>query len=181
MIHRLGSRKVLFFSLNMTITMFLVVMFYVNPFIDGQNGMGVIALQLSFYKETGMGIVNTWGSLGVEHFNQGIFADYVYALSYSVFFASLLSRLILRKGLSEKALYTWVIYAAFAAGLMDWIENTIEIFFLKSPQDFSASLFFIHSVISTIKWSALPIVMLYIVVLTRKNDVNKEVEPIKNP
>lgn len=165
MLHLLGNRKLLITSMIMTSIMFCIVMFFANPLIDGKNGMGLLALQLAFEKTSGMAIVNSWGPLGIERFNRWIFTDYIYALSYTAFFVSLLSWLMLKNGITDKSRHALVLYAPLVAGSMDWIENTMEIFFLKSPEDFSNALFFVHSLVSTIKWSALPIVIVYIVAL----------------
>jgi hypothetical protein len=145
--------------------MFAIVMFYANPLIDGGNGSGLLKLQLAFDKEAGIAIINSWGTSGVDHFNQWIFTDYIYALSYAVFFASLLSILIMKKGKEKLLVYRFVVYLACVAGLLDWVENTMELFFVNNSSGFSSALFFLHSIIATVKWAALPIAVAYIVVL----------------
>ena len=172
MLNILSKKSVIIISTVMTLIMFTVVMFIVNPSIDGKNGMDVIALQLSFDKEVGIKIINSWTQSGIKNFNQFIFTDYIYALCYSIFFASLLSMLILRAKQENNFKYTWIIYLSFFAGLCDWIENTFELVFIKDMLEFSNSLFFIHSVISTLKWLALPIIVIYIVILVRQADSN---------
>lgn len=170
MIEIISKKPVLKGSLILMSIMFTIVMFFVNPQIDGNDGLGVIKLQLSFSKEVGIGIIHGWGESGIAHFKQWIFTDYIYAFSYSVFFASLLSMLILKKGKSKLLGYSWVVYLALIAGILDWIENTIELFFLNDPTAFSGTLFFLHSVIATLKWAAVPIAVVYIIVLlTQKN------------
>lgn len=184
--YHLNNKIVLIGSMVMTLIMLIIVVVFASPLIDQHNGFSVIALQLSFEKQAGLNIINSWGASGIEHFKQWIFADYIYALSYSIFFASLLSFLILKKGVSNKFNYTWVMYVALFAGLMDWVENTLEIFFINSPQHFPDSLFFMHSVIAVLKWLAVAIVVTYIVVLLMKtshvkDSANTVGEPIKNP
>jgi hypothetical protein len=170
MLHALNSKTVLIGSLILMSIMFVIVMFFVNPSIDGSNGISVIKLQLSFDKEAGIEIINSWGQSGIEQFKQWIFTDYIYAFAYSVFFASLLSFLILKKGKEIFLVYKSVVYIAFLAGIFDWVENTIELFFVNNPSDLSNTVFFLHSIVSIMKWAAIPIAVAYIVVLlTKKN------------
>jgi hypothetical protein len=170
MLHALNSKTALIGSLIFMSIMFVIVMFFVNPSIDGGNGTGVIKLQLSFDKEAGIEIINSWGKSGIEQFKQWIFTDYIYAFSYSVFFASLLSFLILKKGKETSRVYKGGVYLAFVAGLFDWVENTIELFFVNNPSDLSSTIFFFHSIVAIMKWAAIPIAAAYIAVLLTKNN-----------
>jgi len=143
-----------------TAFMAFVVMGIVNPMIDGKDGLSVIALQLSFDKAAAKEIVSTWD---IEAFRQWIFTDYIYALSYVVFFTSLLLWLGKEKHVNVKR---FVAIALFA-GLFDWVENSLELWFLQDMDHFSSTLFFIHSVLSTLKWLALPVVLWKIVQLLK--------------
>lgn len=170
MLHRLSRKAVLIGSLLFVSMMFTIVMFVVNPMIDGENGFGVIALQLSFHKEAGVEIIQNWGTSGISNFKKWIFTDYLYALSYALFLASLLSWLIVKKGKEKNPSYTRVVYLPFCAGLLDGIENTMELFFINNPADFSSLVFFLHSIIASLKWGAVPVAFFYIVLLLSKND-----------
>jgi len=172
MLNILSKKSVIIISTVMPLIMFTVVMFIVNPSIDGKNGMSVIALQLAFDKEIGIEIINNWTQLGIENFNQFIFTDYIYALSYAIFFASILSVLILKKSKQNIVKYKLIIYLPFIAGLFDWIENTLELLFIKNPIEFSKTLFFIHSIIASLKWIALPIIITFIIKLILKDNAN---------
>ncbi len=180
MLKILGKREVITIATVITLIMFIVVMFIVNPSIDGENGVGVIALQLAFDKENGIEIINRWALSGIKNFNQFIFTDYIYALSYSVFFASILSALILKKSNQNLSKQKWIIYLPFIAGLFDWIENTLELFFINNPIEFSNTLFFIHSIIASLKWIALPIILAFIIKLSLQDNanINKSLECI---
>lgn len=168
----LNKKILIIISGIITLVMFCVVMFIVNPLIDAKDGVGVLALQLSFNKEVGVEIINSWGQSGIENFKQLIFTDYIYALGYSIFFASILSTLILKKGKENLLTFRMIIYLPFLAGLFDWIENSIELLFINNPIEFSNTLFFIHSIIASLKWAVLPIVMGYIIVLLLQKNVN---------
>jgi len=168
LLYLFGKKNVVLGSLILMLIMFSIIMFFVNPYIDGINGIGVIKLQLAFNKDIGIEIIESWGESGIVHFNRWIFVDYIYAVSYSAFFASLLSLLILQKEKDKSLKYTWVVVLAFVACAFDWIENTMELFFLNNPSGFPDSLFFLHSVIATLKWAAVPIAVAYVLVLLTK-------------
>ncbi|GLS90196.1 hypothetical protein GCM10007916_12630 [Psychromonas marina] len=173
MLHLLGKKNVLLTSFILMLIMFSIVMFFINPQIDGINGMGVIKLQLSFDKDIGIEIIESWGESGIAHFKRWIFVDYIYAASYSAFFASLLSLLIVQKGKTKSLKYTWVVVLAFAACVFDWVENTMELLFLYNPSAFPDSLFFLHSVIAALKWAAVPIAVVYVIALmTKKSKIH---------
>jgi len=166
MLNILSKKSVLMISTIVTLIMFIVVMFIVNPSIDGKNGMGVLALQLAFDKEVGIKIISDWTQSGIENFNKFIFTDYIYALGYSIFFSSILSAFILKKSKQNIAKYKFIIYLPFIAGLFDWVENTLELLFINNPIEFSNILFFMHSIVASLKWIALPIIIISIIKLS---------------
>lgn len=135
----------------------------VNPRITGQPGKGMIELQLAFEKSKGLEIISRWGSDGIIAFNQLIFVDYLYPVAYSIFFASLYAYQAVQKK-SISPIDEKIIYLPFIAGFLDWIENTMELFFVNSPQTFSNELFFTHSIIALIKW----VLVIGILLLTLK-------------
>ena len=170
MLKTLSNKYILLFSMTMTLIMFTVVIFIVNPLIDKQGGISVLQLQLAFDKQVAINIVNSWGTYGIENFNELIFTDYIYAFSYSLFFASLFSYLLIKSEKHNHKAYKWLIVLAFTAGLLDWIENSLELFFINNQQTFSDTLFFTHSIIASLKWLAFPIVIIYIVTLLLQKD-----------
>lgn len=172
MLNFLSEKRVLVGSLALMIIMSSIVMLYVDPAIGGGAGISVIQLQLSFDKSVGQQIVNSWGLAGVANFNKLIVADYIYAFSYALFFASLLSWLILKKGVEKIGAFKFAVYFSFFAGFLDWVENTIELLFVNYPDAVSQGLFFVHSIVSTVKWSAIPIAIIYVVLLLNKEDVS---------
>jgi len=160
----LANKKTVILSAILTAFMAFVVMAIVNPMIDGKDGLSVIALQLSFDKAAAKEIISTWD---IEAFREWIFTDYIYALSYVVFFTSLLLWLGKEKHVKVK----WFVAIALFAGLFDWVENSLELWFLQDMDHFSSTLFFIHSVLSTMKWLALPVVLWKIVQLLKTKRV----------
>ena len=160
----LSNKKIVIFSAITTTIMAFIVMVIFDPLVDGKNGFDVIALQLSFIKEVGVGIVSSWN---IEAFQTWIVLDYLYAFSYMVFFASLLLWLAKKKGVSS-GIYP---YIALCAGVCDWIENSLELWFLSDIEGFSSTLFFVHSIVATLKWLALPVIVWHIVKLYRVKNV----------
>lgn len=170
MLQALGKKYVLISAFVLMAIMFVIVMFFVNPLIDGEDGFGVLQLQLSFDKDQGIEITNSWGEAGVEHFNQWIFTDYIYASTYSLSLASLTAFLVTKKGRGTYSVCRYVVSLAFASGVLDFLENTMELLFINNPYGLPESLFFLHSVIALLKWTAVVGVMSYILVLlTRTN------------
>lgn len=170
MLQALSKTAVLASSLVLMSIMFVIVMFFVNPSIDGGNGSGVLELQLSFEKSRGIEIIYGWGESGVNHFKRWIFTDYIYAFSYSLFFASLISSLVLKRGKGAHLNNIIFVYIAFLSGALDFVENSMELFFINNPYVFSDNLFFMHSIVATLKWIAVTIAIVYIVVILTKKE-----------
>ena len=164
MLRMLGKSKVLITSLALMLIMFVIVMFFVNPSIDGADGSGVLKLQLSFEKNTGIEIIKNWGESGINNFHKWIFTDYIYSFSYSIFLASLISCLAMKTGKETRLDNLCFVFLAFFSGALDFLENTIELYFIKNPYDFSNNLFFIHSIFAAMKWTVVTIVIVYIFV-----------------
>ena len=148
----LADKRIVIISMVFTVIMAFIVMAIVDPMIDEKDGLSVIALQLSFDKEVGKEIVSHWN---IAAFNRWIVMDYLYALSYMIFFASLLLWLEKIKKLPRSI----IPYIAIGAGVFDWIENSFELWFLNNIEAFSSTLFFIHSIFAVLKWLALPIII----------------------
>jgi len=161
----LGKKNHLILSLLFMMVMFVFTMYVVNPAIDGQNGSGILALQLAFDKELGLEIISSWGAEGIDAYNRWYFVDYLYAVSYSVFLASLLSFLIFRKNKENSSAAKTIPLIALAAGACDWLENTLEFIFIQNPATFSSHLFFFHSIVAVVKWIAVLIVVISIIYL----------------
>ena len=160
----LANKKIVLLSAITTAVMAFIVMVLFDPLVDGKNGFDVIALQLAFSKDVGVSIVSPWD---IEAFKKWIVLDYLYALSYMLFFASTILWLEKEKGVAH-SIYP---YIATFAGVFDWIENSLELWFLNDVEGFSSIVFFIHSIIATLKWLALPIILWYIFKLTKIKSV----------
>jgi hypothetical protein len=167
MIEILSKKIILIFSIILTIIMFIIVVFIVSPMMDGGDGTGVVKLQLSFQKVEGIKIVESWGQLGISNFNKWIFTDYIYAFAYSLLFATILARLIKKRKLINSNI-KYLVLLPFVAGLLDMTENTMELFFINNQTSFSNSLFYLHSLVSTVKFLLIAISLILIIVLWLK-------------
>ena len=140
------------FLIISTLILSIIVIYIVSPLIANGKGIGVVTLQFAFFKPLGQEIVSQWN---IEAFNQWIFTDYLFALSYASLLASVLLYLEKTKHLGA-SIYP---YVALSAGLFDWIENSIEWYFINDMEGCSSILFFLHSVFASLKWVAIFVVL----------------------
>ncbi len=157
------NKKVLIGFGILTGIMYVIVMFIINPMIDGKTGLEVIKLQLSFTTENGKSVFNGWNEIGQQNFLKYIYTDYIYAFAYSVFLSSLYFNKVLKNNIKIVGKHIYILILPFVAGLFDMIENTIEIFFIKSPDGFSELLFGFHSILASLKWLGLPIILYFLI------------------
>lgn len=150
MLKRLGTRKLLLLSFLTTINLMHLLTFFVTPKITGEVGMGLINLQLSFDKNRAMELIASWGEHGRVAFNQLIIIDYIYPISYVCLLISLLALQMPQQQLSK--LQINLLRLPILAGLLDWLENSMEIIFINFPHSFSEQLFFTHSLVASAKW-----------------------------
>lgn len=142
-----------------------VVSFWANPLIDGKDGWSVVELEFAFTKANAQMIIEKWG--GIANYNRFIITDYIYAIAYVLFLRALLRYLMQKK----ERLYKTPLYLAPLAGLLDWIENSMQLLFIN--YNFTNAFVFAHSLIASLKFLLLSVVLGYIVVLQRT-------EPKKN-
>ena len=147
------------------VVIFVLVMFFVNPAIDGGNGMDLLRLQLAFAKIDGMRIVQAWGETGVRNFRKLIVFDYLYAVSYVLLLVTAIGYFAERCEGKLGRLPIIFTCLAVLAGLFDMLENTLEIFFLNDLAGFPSALFFGHSIVAVLKWMMVLFVVGYIVAL----------------
>jgi hypothetical protein len=164
----LAKKSTLIISMIFVVVTFVLVMLVINPIIDGADGLGLITLQLSFDKSAGIAIVNSWGESGVTYFNQWIFSDFIYAFSYALFFASLLSFVMSKKGKIVTKTYKKTLYLPLLAGLLDWLEDSMELVFINNQISYSDQLFFVHSLVASTKFALIIITLILLVKIWKK-------------
>jgi len=104
-----------------------MVMFYAENLIKGDTPYGALELQLSTESDQIFTILETWGQDGKLRFLKFMGFDYAYALAYS-FFLYYLLRFFNR---NYKSWVGTMYVLPFVVGLLDIIENTIEIGFVS--------------------------------------------------
>lgn len=140
----LSNQKNYIVSIILAVSMSVVVLFIINPIIDGGNGFGIILLQLSFKKNAGIALISQWSEGYLSRYNQLMISDYFYAIIYGWCLSSIISTLIKSRGsIAEK--YYYVITFPLLAAFLDWIENTLQWFFINQPHTFSEEFFTLHS------------------------------------
>lgn len=163
-----NNKKMLIGFGILTGIMFIIVMFIVNPMIDTKTGLDVIKLQLSFTTKNGKSIIDNWNDIGQQNFLKYIYTDYIYAFSYSIFLSSLYLNKLLKNHIKIIDKHYLILILPFVAGLFDMIENTVEIFFIKNSNNFSELLFSIHSILASLKWLGLPIIIYFLIKRVKK-------------
>lgn len=169
MLKFLRKKTVLFSSLIAMLVMFVIAILIVNRGIDGGDGSSILGLQLAFDKQLGIEIIERWGVEGRAFYNRWAFTDYIYAACYGLFFASLLAVLGSREDKPDSRWDLVLPLIALSAGAMDCIENAMEYAFVQNPTDFSANLFFFHSIITVCKWAAIMTAVLIAFVLALRH------------
>ena len=162
MVNLQQNKRVLIVFGLLTSIMFIIVMFIVNPLIDGKTGIEVIKLQLAFKTNLGKSIIEKWNETGQNNFLKYIYTDFIYAFSYSIFLSSIYLNKLLKNNIQISTKHIMILSIPIIAGIFDMLENTIEIIFIKNPNNFSELLFFTHSILASMKWLALPIILYFI-------------------
>ena len=120
----------------------------------------VFSLQLSFTKIRFVHIIKQWQDQGVlTHFMGHFKYDFIYLIGYSLLMTSLF--VLLGCLLKNPNIKQWSILP-ISAGILDSIENTIEIAIIKN-YSFNALLIFIHSMAATLKFLFVAIAIVVII------------------
>jgi hypothetical protein len=160
---QLADRRIVFLSLFFMAAAALAFVAFDRARPAGTPG--IVALQLAFSAETFRGIIQQWGTGGVQAYRAAtIRVDYWFPIAYSLFLGSLMA--LLSFGSAKRPWPTLVIMP-FVAALFDGTENTLHLILLRDPSHISASLVWVASMAAAIKWGliALSIVaILYLMV-----------------
>lgn len=135
---------------------------YFGQYLNTQANTEVQALDLrnGYSYEEAMGFFELIGEEGRRnYFMVELLLDTVYPLIYSLFFCLLLIALLRARAIRfEGQLYIFC-FLPFLIALVDYIENTAILFSLASYPDSSASLLFLASLATQIKWLLLTLVL----------------------
>ena len=117
-----------------------------------QDSQTPLALQLTFSKDAFLYILEGWGELGIKTYKKILLIDYLFPITYSLFLASSLSYLTIKRDQKWKKLYLFFFTLPFASTLLDWCENTFHCIFLRAPTDASEQLIKISALCAHTKW-----------------------------
>jgi hypothetical protein len=176
MLSIVGKKQTLVFSTLLTVILALFVILVVDPYIEGEHGASIVTLQRSFDRNSADTVLATWGSDAAARFNRSIWVDYLFALVYPVALASWLLLLISKKGLLSSVYCRSSIYIALSAGLFDWIEDSMELWYINKTSELPEIFFFLHSLAASAKFTAIVVAALCIVILLLKKGQPAEKE-----
>lgn len=149
----------LFLSLTFNASIYVL-----NPSLDvsgSQWSTPQLDLQFAYTAERGAAVVSSWHNGGANYLRL-IWIDLLFALAYGPFFFLWIRKL----GGSHTI-------ANIALGEMftNWTETSMEIYWVANhtPETPLGTLFLVHSLIATIKWSLVPVYIGYALWLTVKN------------
>ena len=165
----LGRKQTLILSTLLTIILILVIILIVDPYIEGTKGASILSLQCSFDRTHADAVLRTWGSDAAVRFNQMIWVDYLFAFVYPVALASwLLFFINKQQGLISYVYCRSSVYIALSTGLFDWIEDSMELWYINKTSELPEIFFFLHSLAASAKFAAIFLVLLCIVILLLK-------------
>lgn len=127
------------------------------------HGADIFRLQLAFTPEAFGRVLEQWGPTGVQQFRTSLAVDYLYAIAYAVFLASLLARLATRPPQRPSTVERVFVRLPLVAGACDCVENSLHLLILSDADHLSPGLIFTASSFAAVKW-ALVIVSISIIV-----------------
>lgn len=143
----------------LTIT-FLASIFILNPILSGVGPVSwpQLQLQFSYFPETGVDVLESWGAGSKERYLNWIWIDILFAFSYGPFFYMLL------KNFGASRIYYIIPLIEMTTNL---IETSMEIYWVQhhTTLDLMTGIFLTHSIIATIKWLLVPIYLVHTTLL----------------
>jgi hypothetical protein len=125
---------------------------------------GMLDLELAFSGARFDEIVTHWNETGVlEMERRNLWIDLLFPLVYSLFLSGLLGALALPPGARPGRGLTLLLTFPFLAGVLDWLENGLELFLLGQGSARSAFLILLSSTAAAMKWVLLAVCALAIV------------------
>ncbi|MEM1301778.1 MAG: hypothetical protein AAGH17_04275 [Pseudomonadota bacterium] len=148
------------------LTITIVQLTYVNPYINpGHEGLinpAQLSLQLSFFEERGLAVIEGWGPGGAERYLDIIWVDILWPFTYGPFFFMLIRTL---EG------NTWAAWLPILEGVTNLVETSIEIYWVTQIGTDAqlGGAFFFHSCVAAFKWFILvPSYFIHSAILLRR-------------
>jgi len=124
---------------------------------------GMLDLQLAFSGARFDEIVTRWNETGMlEMERRNLWIDLLFPLTYSFLLFGLLGALSLPSGARPGRGLTLLLAFPFVAGLLDWLENGLQIFLLGQGSARSTLLIRLSSTAAAVKWALLVVSILAI-------------------
>ncbi len=112
---------------------------------------GVFAMQTCFSKARLLWILSKWGHGALRVYLGLMWVDFIYALAYGFFLASLLGLLLKVEG--KPARWKFVLLSLpLLASFLDWTENLLHILLLPEIQRLPEVVVFLMALLSSAKW-----------------------------
>jgi hypothetical protein len=125
---------------------------------------GMLDLQLAFSGARFDEIVTRWNETGMlEMERRNLWIDLLFPFAYSFLLSGLLGALALPLGVQPGRGLTLLLTFPFLAGMLDWLENGLQIFLLGQGSARSAFLILLSSTAAAMKWVLLAVCALAIV------------------
>jgi hypothetical protein len=119
---------------------------------------GMLDLQIAFSRARFDEIVARWNDVGVlEIQTRNLWIDLLFPLAYSFLLSGLLGALTLPSGARPGRGLTLLLALPFLAGLLDWLENGLQIVVLGQGSGRSSCLILLSSTAATMKWALLTV------------------------
>jgi hypothetical protein len=157
---KLAHKEIILLAGLSAAVMLLLIQYSANKYLP-ENTPAIISIQFRATPETFMAVLRQWGKAGVNGYREHLWMDYLFPAAYAIFFASLISCLDMKKSISTGQIPIFFCFP-LAAGLLDWLENTIHLQLLGNPAGINELMVFSSFVISLTKWFLLFITILYI-------------------
>lgn len=146
---KMGKLPVILISATASV---LLMVYFQTAFVQylPEGAPGYMALQLSGSVERFNEVLNIWGPENTLHYQNSMWADFLFPISYAVLFTGLLVRVGRRREQTQFEQTVW--FAPTLAALMDYAENILHIVLLTKGSPYSPQLVQFASTVSMIKW-----------------------------
>lgn len=130
---------------------------------------GILALQLAFSRERFLAVLAAWGPDAAGFYVTGMWLDYLYPAAYALALAGWIARLGRDRTGAPGAWGRFLFRLPLAAGLLDWLENSLHLVVLMLPAVPGAgALVWAASLAAALKWSLAGISLLAVLGLAAR-------------
>jgi len=151
--NKTASSGIMFFgSLIVMLVCGFILMALVDPALIRKTGLGIIDLEFAKSPAKLFFVLKQWGAEGRSFMLHWFWLDYIFPAAYGTFLFLALRRTI-EHGFPEASRLKLLSWLPLLAALMDWAENSAEIYLMLNLQSVH-SLFALHRFFVYTKWGA---------------------------